>query len=377
MKPSLVGLIGLGLGQVVFDRFFFFPQNYTLFNVRDLQSAYDQRMPFNYSGQLGELKFNLVEDLIDAGNCRNDVSAARAIFVPSNSVDCPVLLFKDNNLNTLELLDTSQPDQGFRMFKNAEDVRWLIHCNPSMKKATYTIQGNEVHVESANSCGHTLSWLNFMDSHRWVLSLVMVLVGAILVLFGGIDWFVFLAISIYFILTFLLTFALWATLGFTDNAVFMVIEITLIGFASLAIVYVSRRLREAWFSIVGFLAGTALAFLLLKILLHFSSSALVSLSILVCGLVFGFIFYSLKERSLMYFYTYVGTFLIVFYLFYLFHYSEGIVMDLIRIWRSEQFCWPFWLSAGLGLPGAVIGAELQKRKLKEEEKSVIHHSLLN
>ena len=141
----------------------------------------------SYTKIPGKLHVNMCQSVDLPLKCK-DLPQSLIVFVPNDSDTCISLLPSDIPEEFFKLLDIKAPLSGFEIYNLNTKFDVKIKCNKELSKPKFSLNNALLVIESAGSCGYINEPARFYNEHRYIVSLIFIIIGTILMLFGGYKW---------------------------------------------------------------------------------------------------------------------------------------------------------------------------------------------
>lgn len=364
------------LSQHVFRRFFYFEDQFVAYNTIDLEIAYEKTLPYTLNGKPGLVHFSIIREPFDKGPCLRTLGPATAYFESTDRSSCVKLLSSIPKENIYKLLDEKNPLSGFSISMKPYNVSFLLTCKKDQKSPAYSVdQSNNIVAQSKNACGTEFSFFKGMAELKPVTALLTIVLGVLLVVFGGSRWDL-LFICTIFMASFIFLYSIfWYLFGIQEKLLLAILIVNFCLLFSILPGYVAYKLKEFNVPITGFFAGYLFLLLIVKLL------GLSALNFFIEVLLFGFaafsawIFANYKEKAGAFLTSYVGCFLILYAMAYWVGLLPGLLEMLLKIDDGEGAL--AWFLAVLGISS--VGGLFRAVKFDDEtlsNNSILMKSLL-
>lgn len=109
-------------------------------------------------------------------------------FVSDDKTTCVTLLPSTIPPEYFSLADSTKPLDGFNIKNRDSRFNVQIRCNKTAKTPTFELSDSLLTIQSADSCGLINEPAEFLNNHKYIVSLFFIAIGAVLMLVGGYKW---------------------------------------------------------------------------------------------------------------------------------------------------------------------------------------------
>ena len=190
-------------------------------------------------------------------NDNNIKEESSVIFVPKTGDVCINLLNSSVEENSYQIIDKMKPTSGLIIYEKEinNPFQVLINCNKELDKPTYETLSNGLKISSKKSCGIVNEAARVFFNNKYLFSLVFMVIGTILMVFGGYKWD-YLLVGVGFFSGFTFVFFLfWAFVSYDQRTQSYVI-ISIVAIIVGAILgYICKIFDFISYFSIGFLGG--------------------------------------------------------------------------------------------------------------------------
>lgn len=276
MKLLLVlTFISLTYSQIGLAGFFYFENDFVIYNVKSLTKKESQTSPpieikVHNKPIKGIIYYNIGNDLDVLPDCGENFASSSAYLFTAKK-ECFNLISVDRTNNDYKLIeDPELPEDpkvnGFFILSKTSSFIVRLQCQEDQIKPSFNFEGTTLVIKSADSCGSEDILGKFIATNRYAFSAIVICFGLILLIFGGNKWDLILGISGFFLGLSFVFFFFYVVVDFKYNTTsFMVIIILALVIGSL-VSYLSYHSTTISYIGLGFPSGYFLAKVFLTVL---------------------------------------------------------------------------------------------------------------
>ena len=219
----------------------------------------DKTIAFTYKHKekgdlVGKLYANICSAVTAPPKCAN-VQPSLVLFVADDSDDCIPLISSSIRDNDYILTDKTHPLDGFSIHKHDADFEVSIKCNPDIKEPEFTATANGLEVQSQNSCGEFNEAAKVFATHKYLLCIILVVVGAIFMTVGGYKWDALLGFIGFLVGFGFMFFIFWGFVGYKEESISYIIIFAIATIVGILCAYLCRTFAILSYVLMGFAAG--------------------------------------------------------------------------------------------------------------------------
>lgn len=342
--------------------FYYFPSDFMIYNLRDLNDKTSHVL----SATGGSITFNMCQPQTLPPACTGKFPSAYAYFLSADEKDCALVFSATFGDNASKIKDETNPDKGFTVQTKGSQYKIDVICDSNAQTPTYSIAGDTITVASQDSCGRVNEAARFIDQHRFIVSILFLVLGFLLMFFGGYKWETFIGVAT-FIMTFTsILFLFWALVKFKQTTGSYVIIFAIALIISIFMAYLSQVFAPLSYIAFGFFAGFFLCKILLTTLQPSFEDWLFVLLEFAVGIGLAIFCGVINKMTMVVVTGIVGSFMF----FYAFGFLIGVLGNLLDVWerfasgvRLEAVYYVFF---GLAVVFGLLGIMFQYSKLKQQ-----------
>ena len=182
----LMILIMCSAAQINLRCFYYFPQDYIAFNLKNLNDLNVKTFPYTIRidnvAISGTLSLNLCGEMAVPPKCSDSGKLSHAFFVSDDGAVCVNLISATTTENAYEFLSNSSNDEktkGFSIKKLSGNFVLSFKCNPAADAPKLIPGENGYTVESKDACGYLNESARLFYENRIVLSVALIIFGII------------------------------------------------------------------------------------------------------------------------------------------------------------------------------------------------------
>lgn len=181
-----------------------------------------------------------------------EIEPSLVLFVADNSDDCVSLISSAINENEYTLLDKNKPLEGFKINKNIEvDIK----CNPDAKEPTFNPLPTRIEIQSRDSCGEYNEAARVFATHKYLLCLILIVIGLILLTIGGYKWDALMGFVGFIVGFGLMFFIFWSFVEYKEESTSYIIIVIIATTVGILAAYLCRTFVLLSYLLMGFAAG--------------------------------------------------------------------------------------------------------------------------
>lgn len=213
--------------------------------------------------------YNVCNHLDASKDCGQDFGASRAYAVTA-AKKCFNLIPRDDSKNDLLLISKVEPQvkdtDGFYINSKRSNFRVKIACDPESKTPLFDFNGPVLVIKSGDACGSVDQISKYVSHNKVVVCLIFIVLGLILLFFGGSKWDLILGIFGFLLGVGSVLFFFYVLVDFKSNTTSFFVIGALAVVIGAIVSYLTYNSAAISYIIIGFPSGYFLTNLLLVIL---------------------------------------------------------------------------------------------------------------
>lgn len=216
-------------------------------------------IPYTYKDtQKGSLKGNLYVNICSGiktpAKCGN-IESALVLFVADDEDFCVPLVSLQISDNEYDLTNKTSPLDGFSIHKKDTNFEVDIKCNHDISTPTFVASDNKLDIQSRDSCGEYNEAAKVFANHKYLLSILLMVAGAILVTMGGYKWDTLIGFMGFFVGFGFMFIIFWGFVGYKEESTSYVIILAIATIVGILCAYLCRTFVLLSYLVMGFAAG--------------------------------------------------------------------------------------------------------------------------
>lgn len=189
-----------------------------------------------------------------SGKCAN-IEPSLVLFVADDSDFCVSLVSADIDSNEYMLLSKDQPLDGFKLHKKNNAFEVDIKCNHDIKDPAFKTTDYGLEVQSQDSCGQSNEAAKIFETHKYLLCIVLMVIGAIFMTIGGYKWDALLGFIGFLVGFGFMFFIFWGFVGYREESTSYAIIFAIATIVGILSAYLCRTFVFLSYVLMGFAAG--------------------------------------------------------------------------------------------------------------------------
>lgn len=214
--------------------------------------------------------YNICNFLDASKECGADFEPSRAYAVDVETKKCINIIPRDDSQNDISLRSKLVPDvkdtDGFVIQSKRSDFSVSLVCDPEAKAPTFDFKATTLIIRSFDACGSVDQVSKYIAENRVVACLIIVVMGLVLLFFGGVKWDLILGIFGFVFGTTGVLFFIYVVVDFkSNNTSFLIIGALALVIGGI-VAYLAYNATAISYIIIGFPSGYLLTTLILILL---------------------------------------------------------------------------------------------------------------
>jgi hypothetical protein len=320
----------------------------------------------------GTIYVNICKGASIVEACQKEFSSSSVYFVSDAGDKCENLMshkITDNEIAYLDPKDEKTKMQGLVLKTKSISPTFTVtfHCDSNSTVPTFDYKPNGIRIESSDACAYVNEPAKILFTHKYILSGLSIILGAILVFAGGYKWNIIVGVFGFFTGMGSIFFIFWAFVNFTPETTSYVI-ITVLGVTvGILLAFVCTTIISVSYAALGFVGGFFLSKYLILIFQLILDQWKLNLIYYGSGVALALICLWLKKRVITLVTAFIGSVML--------SYNIGFITGLLgnffdiveRIKAGEPMEPAFYVFVGIAGVFAVVGMIMQFKWISKEE----------
>lgn len=202
----------------------------------------------------GKLIVNMCNAVAAPTTC-NSTDPSLVLFVSDDEKTCVSLLSSKIEDNDYVVLDNANPLNGFKIQKKGSTIEADIKCNSNAPMPLFNIVGQNIEVQSQDSCGEYNGAARIFVTHKYILTIIFIVIGLVLLTVGGYKWDAILGTIGFFVGFGFMFFIFWSEVTFKDETTSYLIIIGISLVVGVLCAYLCTTFVFLSYILMGFAGG--------------------------------------------------------------------------------------------------------------------------
>ena len=267
--------ISLTYSQIGLAGFFYFENDFVIYNVKSLTKQETQTSPYieiqvDNKPVKGIIHYNICNRVDVLPACGENFASSSAILF-TDKKECFNLISVERTNNDYKLIEDPETPKapkvnGFSILSKTSSFIVRLQCEKDQIKPSFNFEGTTLVIKSDDSCGNEDILGRFIATNRYAFSAIVICFGLVLLIFGGNKWDLILGISGFVLGLSFVLFFFYVVVDFKYNTTSLVVIITLALVIGGLVSYLSYHSSALSYMVIGFPSGYFLAKVLLTVL---------------------------------------------------------------------------------------------------------------
>lgn len=223
---------------------------------------------YTHNGVKGQIQEDICNGVSVPDKCEGHTDAL-VLFVPDEGNECVTFVSPDFENTEYSLLDKEKPLDGLKMRNDKVGFEIDIKCNSEIATPSYNLDGSTLTIQSKDSCGDINEAARVFSEHKYILCLIGMVIGLVLMLFGGYKWDLLLGFVGFIVGFAFIFFVFWSFVDYKKETSSYIIIAVIALMVGILLAYLCKQFVILSYLLIGFATGFFLSKYLLTIF-HFN-----------------------------------------------------------------------------------------------------------